>query len=192
MTKLEKLYFLQAGQCFYCGEQVSLDKASVEHLQAKAHKGTDEDANCVMCCKSVNNAFGAMPLKEKISVIKAYHGKLPCPERATLHQPTKAVPTVDGIKVVQQVKAVQEPKADAHPSGCSTDKSLNDLKAMLNKNPKARPRKVKTLLNTMQSFFKFGSEESLHTALQQLVKDKFITISGNDVAYVVQKSKSKK
>jgi len=73
------MLFAQGGRCFFCDGPISTSDASVEHLVAKANGGSDQDDNCVACCKSLNNLLGSRPLKEKIQVVLNQKGQFKCP-----------------------------------------------------------------------------------------------------------------
>ncbi len=76
---IDRLIFAQGGKCFFCKKTLSKQEASVEHLLASAHSGTNKDDNCVVCCKALNALLGSMTLKEKIQVILNQNGKFKCP-----------------------------------------------------------------------------------------------------------------
>ena len=78
-STLDRLLFAQGNNCFFCENPLARSQASVEHLLAKAHDGSNALDNCVACCKSVNALFGSMTLKEKIRVVLKQHGKFRCP-----------------------------------------------------------------------------------------------------------------
>ena len=76
---IDRLMFAQGGQCFFCKKTLSKAEASVEHLLASSHAGTNKDDNCVVCCKALNALLGSMTLKEKIQVVLNQKGKFKCP-----------------------------------------------------------------------------------------------------------------
>lgn len=78
-TALERLLFLQGGLCFFCKAPLPKADASIEHLQATAHGGTNHDANRVACCKTLSRAMGSMPLKDKIDLLLRRRGGFVCP-----------------------------------------------------------------------------------------------------------------
>jgi hypothetical protein len=82
MTVLDRLLFLQGGLCFFCKRPLPRAEASVEHLQAVAHGGTNHDANRVACCRSLNGILGSMPLKDKIDLVLKQDGRFACPTRS--------------------------------------------------------------------------------------------------------------
>jgi 5-methylcytosine-specific restriction endonuclease McrA len=79
-TKLKKLLYLQAGRCFFCGQSLSLENASIEHLNPKSKGGTNKEDNLVVCHRSLNSIFGNMDLKRKFEFTLKTAGSLKCPE----------------------------------------------------------------------------------------------------------------
>jgi len=79
LTKLRKLLYLQSGRCFFCGEELREDKASVEHLLARKWGGKSEESNEVVCHSSLNATFGAMDLRSKFEFVIRSAGKFRCP-----------------------------------------------------------------------------------------------------------------
>ena len=79
MKPIDRLLFVQGGQCFFCSEILSKQEASVEHLLASSNGGVNVDDNCVVICKSLNALLGRMSLKGKIKVILDQKGKFKCP-----------------------------------------------------------------------------------------------------------------
>jgi hypothetical protein len=76
---LDRLMFAQGGMCFFCKSPLVKSEASVEHLVASANGGSNNDENCVACCKAVNALFGSMSLKEKIQIVLNQRGPFKCP-----------------------------------------------------------------------------------------------------------------
>ena len=56
------------GRCFYCGQPIPEDVASIEHLVPRSAGGGRVD-NLVVCCRSINAFFGDAPLPLKLSAI---------------------------------------------------------------------------------------------------------------------------
>ncbi len=79
MKQLERLLFLQGNRCFFCQSAIPAGQASVEHLVATANGGSGNDDNCVVCCKSMNEALGSLPIKVKMQVILNQRGRIVCP-----------------------------------------------------------------------------------------------------------------
>src|SRR5690606_39408459 len=79
---LDRLMFVQGSLCFFCKQPLPKAEASVEHLLASSNGGSNNDENCVACCKSVNALFGSMSLKEKFQVVLNQKGQFKCPNEA--------------------------------------------------------------------------------------------------------------
>lgn len=80
LTKLEKILYLQSGKCFFCGESLPIDKATIEHLNPKSKGGTSTADNEVVCCAELNHTFGDMELKRKFEFILKAAGQFKCPK----------------------------------------------------------------------------------------------------------------
>ena len=80
LTKLEKMLYLQGGNCFFCGHLLGLADASIEHLLPISQGGQRVESNEVVCHKTVNDAFGAMDLKRKMEFIVRSSGQFQCPK----------------------------------------------------------------------------------------------------------------
>ena len=81
LTKLEKLHYLQTGKCFFCGENLPLERATIEHLNPRSKGGTSTSDNEVVCCSELNHTFGDMELKRKFEFILKASGKFKCPRQ---------------------------------------------------------------------------------------------------------------
>jgi hypothetical protein len=131
-TPLQRLLFAQGENCFFCKKKLSKAEASVEHLVALTHGGKDNDENCVACCKSLNNLFGRMSLKEKIQIVLNQRGGFVCPAGSSTTPPAKV------------------PSAVASKKRTHSDRLALVIKD-LQKRGNARPGTVDKLLNTMKS-----------------------------------------
>lgn len=87
MKQLDRLLFVQGGNCFFCHRLLPSAEASVEHLVASANGGNNADDNCVACCKVLNSLLGSMPLKDKLEVFLRQKGNFKCPSEV---RPPKA------------------------------------------------------------------------------------------------------
>lgn len=83
MANIAKLLMLQGGKCFYCGNKLPLEDATIDHVLAKAHGGDNSEANTVACCHSINHAFGNATPKEKLTAIINAGGRIDCPNKPT-------------------------------------------------------------------------------------------------------------
>jgi 5-methylcytosine-specific restriction endonuclease McrA len=79
LSKLRKMLYLQSGRCFFCGETLKEEDASIEHLNPKSRGGTSTEDNQVVCHASLNETFGAMALKEKFGFVLRSAGSFRCP-----------------------------------------------------------------------------------------------------------------
>jgi hypothetical protein len=78
-SKLERLLYLQSDRCFFCGQALRIDEASIEHLNPKSRGGTSDDNNVVVCHASLNQTFGDMDLKRKFEFTLRSAGAFKCP-----------------------------------------------------------------------------------------------------------------
>lgn len=79
LSKLSKMLYLQSGRCFFCGEPLKEEDASIEHLNPKSRGGTSTEDNEVVCHASLNETFGAMDLKRKFAFVLLSNGSFKCP-----------------------------------------------------------------------------------------------------------------
>lgn len=79
MPNLENLLFIQGGACFFCRRQLSKTEASIEHLVARSHGGSDSVDNLVVCCRKLNALLGDMSVKEKLEVVLSQISGFRCP-----------------------------------------------------------------------------------------------------------------
>lgn len=166
--QLERLLFAQGGFCFFCKKTMLKAEASVEHLVASANGGNNNDQNCVVCCKAINMLLGSMSLKEKIQVVMNQKGQFKCPGAG-------------------QTTA---PKPSPQPASATNATDSGDALALVVKNLKgrgnARPRKVKTLTNTIRSLFPKGlSQPQLDDLLHRLQTSGKIRVTGDSVTYTL-------
>ena len=80
-SQLQRLLWLQGNHCFYCGHNLDPNEASIDHVMPKSLGGKDVVENKVVCCKTINQVFADMPLKEKLKCILQWKGQLPCPKK---------------------------------------------------------------------------------------------------------------
>jgi 5-methylcytosine-specific restriction endonuclease McrA len=80
-SKLRKMLYLQSGLCFFCGEPLKEEDASIEHLYPKSRGGKSAEDNEVVCHKSLNETFGALDLKRKFAFVLKSAGSFRCPEK---------------------------------------------------------------------------------------------------------------
>jgi len=168
---LDRLMFAQGGLCFFCKDPLPQSEASVEHLVASANGGSNNDENCVACCKSLNALFGSMSLKEKIQLVLNQRGQFKCPNKAGAGKAPTSAPAV-------------------HASSPHAAKSLKEklaaVVADLHKRGPAKPRTVKTLTSTIAAVFqKQLSEHEVSLLVEHLKAQGIVTVSGTKVSYVL-------
>ncbi len=166
---LDRLMFAQGGLCFFCKNPLPKSEASIEHLLASANGGSNNDENCVACCKAINALLGSMSLKEKIQVVLNQKGQFKCPN---------GTGCIAGITA--QMK--DTPKLSA------STKFQEDTLALMITNLKqcgnARPRSFKALKNYITSHFSTGlSDTEIIALIQQLQTTGKITVIENKVTY---------
>jgi hypothetical protein len=161
---LDRLLFAQRGLCFFCQKPLPKTEASIEHLVAKANDGSDRPDNCVACCKSLNQMFGSMSLKEKFQVFLNRKEHFQCP---------------NGVKkTVTQTQA--SPKV-TKPAPERYERVVADLK----KRGEAKPQKLTALRNTIASLFPQKiSRKEVTAIIQQLQRNQVITVAESKVTYV--------
>lgn len=164
MKQLEKLLFLQGNRCFFCRQAIPEGEASVEHLVAKANGGAKDDENCIVCCKSVNAALGSLSIKAKLQAILNHKGEFTC-----------------------QVLSIQERGATEAPgSGSSLSERLALVLADLQKRGPSKPRRVTTLLNTINSVFQMQlPEQELAALLSALQVAGHVVVQDTKVTYAL-------
>ena len=167
---LDRLMFVQGGFCFFCKQLLPKADASVEHLFASTNGGSNNDENCVACCKAVNALLGSMSLKEKFQVVLNQKGNFTCPNGIIAPKPP--------------LQPIPQPKLPV------TSKLKVDNFSMIVSNLKqrgnSRPRTLKTLTSTVASLFPKGLAQSELTALiQKLQSTGKVQISGAKVSYML-------
>ena len=174
--------FVQGGLCFFCKQPLPKAEASVEHLFASSNGGSNNDENCVACCKSVNALLGSMSLKEKFQVVLNQKGQFKCPNGAGSGKtatPSKAPPTA-----APQAKPKAQPKAPA--AAKSKDDKLAFVVANLKQRGNSKPRTLKTLTSTVASLYPKGvSKAELASLLQQLQSTGKVIVKENKVTYAL-------
>lgn len=157
-THLDRLLFAQGGLCFFCRKALPKADASVEHLVANANGGTNEDGNCVACCKALNHLLGAKPIKEKIQIILNQRGNFQCPGNIPTQAPS---PTTPNVKSPAQKPTPQS----TNGSIVALDLVLADLK----KRGTSRPRKVSTLTSTIKALLKQQQKPNTDAEIANLI-----------------------
>lgn len=159
-THLERLLFAQGGQCFFCRKPLPKAEASVEHLLASSNGGTNDDGNCVACCKALNHLLGSKSIKEKMQIVLNQRGNFQCPGNICTQSETPSTPT----------PVVAAPKVTPVPTSGNTspiDLVLADLK----KRGASRPRKVSTLTSTIKALLKQHQKSHTDAEVTNLIAE---------------------
>lgn len=82
LSKLRKMLYLQSDRCFFCGEPLQEEDASIEHLNPLSRGGTKTEDNEVVCHKLLNETFGQLDLKSKFAFVLRSNGSFRCPSGA--------------------------------------------------------------------------------------------------------------
>ncbi len=62
--EIKRLVFSKCdGCCYYCGEDLIQETATVDHYVAKFHSGSDELSNLVPCCVRCNDLKGNLTVE---------------------------------------------------------------------------------------------------------------------------------
>jgi hypothetical protein len=164
MKQLERLLFLQGNRCFFCSNPIPDGEASIEHLVALSNGGAKDDDNCVVCCKTLNAALGSLPIKEKLRTVLLHRAKFTCPGLVA-HLGSAPPSTAEPPVLVERVASVV---------------------ADLQRRGSAKPRRVATLKNTMNSLFQMSlSESELETLLQSLQAAGYVAVEETKVSYAL-------
>ena len=163
MKQIDRLLLFQGNRCFFCDETIPEGEASIEHLVHSSNGGSNDDDNCVVCCKTLNSAFGNRPYKEKLRAIVSHRGNFICPRG--------------------QISAIETHLNLTAPSENSKSK-LAVVIADLRKRGPSRPRKVETLKNTIGSVFQKQLTQDEVTAIySNLLASGYITVNQTNVSY---------
>ncbi len=175
---IDRLIFVQGGQCFFCGATLTKADASVEHLVAVTHGGKDNDENCVACCKAPNNLFGRMSLKEKLQIVLRQKGEFRCPAGATT--------TVGTPKSMPKSMPKTVPKGTAKGPR-SRQERFALVVADLHKRGNAKPGTVDKLLNTIKSHLVQLGEpsEEARSVLNDLTASDYVKVTEEKVIYAL-------
>ena len=171
--------FAQGGLCFFCSLPLPKDEASVEHLVPISRAGSNNDENCVACCKTINMLLGSMSLKEKIRVVLNQGGRFVCPNGVGATTPAQQpqIPPAPPVTATQNVAPTAKPKIDNYAV------VLADLK----KRGTSRPRKVETLKSTIRATVKNAkgtlTEAQLETLFKHLQINGKVIVEGEKVSY---------
>lgn len=176
-THLSRLLFAQGGQCFFCRKPLPTTEASVEHLVAVANGGTNDDGNCVACCKPLNHLLGSKSIKDKLQIVLNQRGNFQCPGNLST-QIKPGIPTAP-----QSTTPATANPPISNQIASTIDLVVSDLK----KRGASRPRKIATLTGTIQSFLKQQKKPNSNTEVNNLIaelqKRGKLIIDGTKVSY---------
>lgn len=68
LSCIRRLLGIQGGKCFYCGQSITEQDASIDHLVPKG-AGGGRGENLVVCCRPINHFFGHASLKLKLTLM---------------------------------------------------------------------------------------------------------------------------
>ena len=172
--------------CFFCKSPLPKSEASVEHLVASANGGSNNDENCVACCKAINALFGSMSLKEKIQIVLNQKGQFKCPNGTGSSTPA-ALPKATPAPEKKAAPATPKKTPPKTPAAATTKEDrIKLVVANLKQRGNSKPRTLKTLTSTVSSLFpKRLSPNELATLLQQLQSSGKVVVKDGKVSYAL-------
>ena len=78
--KIERLLFLSNNKCFYCGQSLDNNEATIEHIIPKSSGGKNDIDNLVVCCRAMNQMLADISPKKKIELVMTGKGLILCPK----------------------------------------------------------------------------------------------------------------
>lgn len=174
MANIAKLLMLQGGKCFYCGNKLALEDATVDHVLAKALGGDNSEANTVACCHSINQAFGNATPKEKLTAIMNAGGRIDCPPK----QQKIATPATVELEKKESLKTVSTPQPKPQPKPAPIKKTAENSPAPKQSMQKPAPeKKPSELRKSLQEAFQEaaavnGGGKALLTAVSLKLRKK--------------------
>lgn len=172
-THLDRLLFAQGGQCFFCRKPLPKAEASVEHLLASANGGTNDDGNCVACCKALSHLLGSNSIKEKMQIVLNQRGNFQCPGNVIQQPNTAPIPS--------------NAAASQTPVQATTNGAFDLVQSDLKKRGASRPRKVSTLTSTIKALLKQqqrpNSDAEVANLITELQKRGKLSITDTKVTY---------
>jgi hypothetical protein len=176
--KLDKLLFSQSGKCFFCDKLLERSVASIEHLQALSNGGKSIDENMVACCRDVNQYLGNLPLKEKMRVVIRYGGQIPCPMNRKQSDTKQITLAAKG-----KSKPIDLATTQNIPILTSTAELVEKFLKKLQQQSKNRPKKLKTLINSIATYYQWSHEETEALVKVLVNKGSIHIVDGNKVKY---------
>ncbi|NHZ42791.1 HNH endonuclease [Massilia sp. CCM 8693] len=177
--RLERLMFVQGGNCFFCKSSLVKADASIEHLFATANGGGNNEENCVVCCKSLNAILGSMSLKEKVQVVLNQKGNFKCPRGVGAAQDAADAAIVKA-KLPPIVSSNESASKSARPD------NLALVVANLKLRGNARPRTIRTLTTSIATIFPNGiAGDEIAAIIQKLQSTGTVTLNEGKLSYVL-------
>ncbi|GLT23461.1 hypothetical protein GCM10007933_29270 [Zoogloea oryzae] len=180
-AQLDRLLFTQGGLCFFCRRLLPKADASVEHLVASANGGTNDEGNCVACCKTLNHLLGAKSIREKMQIVLNQRGNFQCP--AVLAQASCPAPIASASPANTVTPKPTPPQASASTTQSAFDLVVADLR----KRGASRPRKVATLSSTIKALLKSQqrahSDGDVDAVIKELQRRGQLVVEETKVAY---------
>ncbi|WP_374261063.1 HNH endonuclease [Zoogloea sp.] len=180
-AQLDRLLFTQGGLCFFCRKLLPKADASVEHLVASANGGTNDEGNCVACCKTLNHLLGAKSIREKMQIVLNQRGNFQCP--AVLAQASCPPPIASASPAI----AVTPKPTPLHASANTTQTAFDLVVSDLRKRGASRPRKVATLSSTIKALLKnqqrAHSDGDVEAVIKELQRRGQLVVEETKVAY---------
>ena len=180
-AQLDRLLFTQGGLCFFCRKLLPKADASVEHLVASANGGTNDEGNCVACCKTLNHLLGAKSIREKMQIVLNQRGNFQCPAvvaQASCPPPIASAPPANTV-----TSKPTSPQTTANTTQTAFDLVVSDLK----KRGASRPRKVVTLSSTIKALLKTQqrphSDGDVDAVIKELQRRGLLMVEETKVAY---------
>lgn len=148
MANVAKLLMIQGGKCFYCGNKLALEDATIDHVIPKALGGDNTEANTVACCHSTNQAFGNATPKEKLTAVINSGGRIDCaPKPVEKASPAViATPAPVAVQVqLAQSKPVQKtaPKPAPKPAAKPKPAKLKQTQPKQKPAPEKKPSELR-------------------------------------------------
>ena len=164
MANVAKLLTIQGGKCFYCGEKIPIDDATIDHVIPKALGGDNAEANTVACCHAINHAFGHATPKEKLTALINSGGRIDCKslgKKTALSRASTvpvAVPLAADAVETPCVTQIQEEIHAAFQSASATNSGQKALLSILGTKVKERINEFKPKNYGHQTLGKLMSE----------------------------------
>ncbi len=179
MANVAKLLMIQGGKCFYCGNKLALENATIDHVIPKALGGDNTEANTVACCHSTNQVFGNASPKEKLTAVINSGGRIECAPKSV----EKAAPAVipSPAPVAEQVQMAQpQPVQKAAPKPAPKPVLKPKPATPKQTQPKQKPapeKKPSELRKPLQEAFQAaaamnGGDKALLTAVSLALRKK--------------------